>query len=127
MDSMSAFVRGEMNRGNPLMVFDWVKAAKLISENRDSTIRAGLAGDWEYTGGTIWKNGKPAKGYTYLASTWATPEIEIDGCTEDCYVMESVHPDWDADTYFPPEALEILGLTEADIPTDRSMFDDDDD
>lgn len=115
MDSMQAFMIGQANRGKEEMVFDWIKAAKLILDNPAATYRAGLRSDWEYTGGTIWRDGKPVNGGAFLASTWATPEIDIDGDVESCYVMQSEHPDWGSDTFFPKEAREILGLTEADI------------
>jgi len=110
MDHMSAFMMGEANRNKPLMVFDWIKAAKLIIENPDSIIRAGLAGDWEYTGGTIWDNYEPVSEYVYLASTWATPKIEIYGCKQDCYIYKTESPngEWDAGTFYPIEARRII-------------------
>ena len=108
MDSLSAFAMGEANKGKPLMVFDWDKAARLIVERKAKQARAGLSGDWEWTGGQIW-NGKPdMEDYTYLASTWATPEVEIDGEVEDCFVMQSEQPDWDAKTKWPESALKIV-------------------
>ena len=110
MDTMSAFLRGEANRGKELMVFDWDKAAKLIKESGLKDASAGLQSDWEYTGGNIFENGKPnMEDYTYLASTWATPEIEIDGDIQDCFKMQSEVPDWDSLTKWPRSALDILG------------------
>lgn len=111
MDTMSAFAMGEANRHNELMVFDWEKAATLIAERKPDYVRAGLSGDWEYTGGDIYIDGAPVdreKTYVYLASTWATPEIEIDGDVIDCFKMQSETPSWDSDTYWPEEALGIL-------------------
>ena len=111
MDTIIAFAMGETNRGNELMVFDWEKAAMLIKERNATEASAGLSGDWEYTGGRILTNGKPVKKedtYCYLASTWATPEIKIDGIIIDCYKMESETPGWDSDTFWPKEALNIL-------------------
>ncbi|WP_347252929.1 hypothetical protein [Leminorella grimontii] len=111
MDSISAFIRGEQNRHKELMVFDWVLAAQLIKEKKPSIVSAGLSGDWEYTGGEIYRNGKPVpedETYTYLSSTWATPEIDIDGEIQLCFKMASELPNWGADTYWPPEALEII-------------------
>lgn len=117
MDSMSAFAIGEMNRGKELMVFDWEKAAKLIAEHRPAKASAGLAGDWEYTGGDIWENGKPVTdSYTYLASTWATPELDLDGEIFECYRMQSATPGWDvgdgwdSGTKWPASALAVLGI-----------------
>ena len=111
MDTMSAFAMGTANRGKEAMVFDWEKAARLIKERGATNASAGLAGDWEYTGGQIWAAGKPVPAeetYTYLSSTWARPELEIDGETIDCYRMESEAPDWNSRTYWPEEALRLL-------------------
>ena len=111
MDTMSAFVRGEANRGKESMVFDWNRAAQIIKERGAKEASAGLSSDWEYTGGSILTDGKPTPKddtYVFLASTWATPELEIDGETIDCYVMQSATPGWDAGTYWPESALAIL-------------------
>jgi hypothetical protein len=111
MDTLLAFRMGEANRGKELKVFDWNKAARLIIESNPEYVKAGLAGDWGSTGGTIWSNGKPVPSedaYVYLASTWATPEIEIDGEIQDCYKMQSETDKWDAGTYWPESALQIL-------------------
>ena len=108
MDSRLAFAMGAANRGNEMKVFDWDKAARLIVERRPKVVEAGLSEDWEYTGGTIYENGEPnKKSYTYLASTWATPEIELDGESFDCYITES-KTKWDAHTRWPSSALAIL-------------------
>ena len=108
MDNITAFAMGAANRGNEMKVFDWDKAARLIVERRPKVVKAGLSEDWEYTSGTIYENGEPnKKSYTYLESTWATPEIEIDGDFFDCYVMES-KTEWDAHTKWPDSALSIL-------------------
>ena len=112
MDSLSAFMMGKANRGKELMVFDWVKAAKLIKKRKPARASAGLSQDWEYTGGDIWKNGKPVPKedtYTFLASTWATPELDIDGEIVDCFIMKS-ETEWDEKTYWPDEALKIVGV-----------------
>jgi hypothetical protein len=100
------------HRDEELMVFDWDKAARLINEHKPSVVAAGLAGDWEYTGGTIYQEGHsvPAdKTDVYLASTWATPEIEMDGEVQDCFRMQSETQGWDEDTYWPASARAILG------------------
>ena len=108
MNTMQAFMMGEMNRGNERMVFDWDKAARIIAEREPIFAAAGLSGDWEYTGGTIYKNGEPVyDDYTYLASTWETPELCIDDEIMDCYVMES-ETEWNEDTKWPKSALAIL-------------------
>lgn len=111
MDSMSAFAMRQANRGKEMMVFDWERAAKIIKERGAKNASAGLSADWEWTGGGILRNGEPVPKddtYTYLASTWATPELEVDGETMDCYRMQSATPGWDSGTYWPDEARSIL-------------------
>jgi len=112
MDTASAFAMGDANRNKELMVFDWNKAAQLIKESGAKDAAAGLSGDWEYTGGPILKDGKPVPKedtYTFLSSTWATPELELDYDDEiDCYIMQSESDGWDSDTYWPQSALDIL-------------------
>lgn len=111
MDSFQAFAMGEANRHKEIMVFDWEKAARLIRERSARNASAGLRGDWEWTGGTIFRDGKPVSKddtYVYLASTWATPELEIDGEIIACYRMASQTPGWGSDTYWPKEAMAIL-------------------
>jgi hypothetical protein len=111
MDTFSAMLKGMANQGKELMVFDWEKAARVIKERNAKSASAGLSGDWEYTGGDILEDGRPVPKedmYTYLASTWATPELRVDGETMKCYRMESESPGWDSETYWPQEALDIL-------------------
>jgi len=108
MDTLTAFAMGEANRGKPSMVFDWDKAARLIREQGAVRASAGLAGDWDWTGGLILSNGIPVpqeNTYTFLASTWATPELEIDGQTVDCWLYTDK---WDSGTYWPDSARQIL-------------------
>ena len=97
---------GQATRHQPLMVFDWNQAARIIKEKNVTYAEAGLAGDWACTGGAIWNDGPVCDSYTYLVSTWATPQILIDGCYRDCYTMDS---DWDEHTKWPESALNILG------------------
>jgi hypothetical protein len=109
MDTMSAFAKGEAHRDDPMMVFDWDKAAQIIKERGAQSASAGLAGDWEYTGGDILTDGKPnMEDYTYLSSTWATPQLNIDGDVIDCWVYQDDKPEWDCDTKWPESAVEIL-------------------
>jgi hypothetical protein len=109
MDSMKALAMGEANRGKELMVFDWDKAAEMIKASGCKEANAGLGGDWEWTGGSILIDGKPDfDSYTYLASTWAIPELEIDGDLCSCYRMQHEVPEWDSQTKWPPSALKIL-------------------
>ncbi len=119
MDSFSAMLRGMANRDKPTMVFDWHKAARLIRERKPKDVGAGLRSDWEYTGGSIYENGKPTpkdETYVYLASTWAVPEIALDGELEPCYVMQADVPNgekWDSSTYWPQSALDILNADDS--------------
>lgn len=109
MDNFSAFAIGAANRGKPIKVFDWIKAAKLIKESGETKASAGLSEDWEYTGDVIFEDGKPnLDGYTYLASTWATPVLVIGDELIDCWIYKKDSPFWDANTKWPQEALDIL-------------------
>jgi hypothetical protein len=111
MDTYSAIAMGMANRGKPSMVFDWIKAANIIVSRKAKEASAGLHSDWEYTGGVILEDGRPVPAedtYTFLASTWATPELCVDGVTMDCYVMQDETPGWHESTYWPQEALDIL-------------------
>lgn len=111
MDTLQALAMSEANRGKEQMVFDWDKAAQLIKEKGATHASAGLSGDWEWTGGEILIDGKiPADSYTYLASTWATPELEIDGDVIDCFKMKSETDGWDSKTFWPDSAKKIAGL-----------------
>lgn len=99
MDTMSAFAMGQANRNKELKVFDWDKAARLLCERSAANAVAGLASDMEWTSGTILRDGAIVDdSYTYLASTWATPVLVIDGEEIDCYRMESECPaEWTGD------------------------------
>ncbi len=109
MDNFKAFSLGERNRDREQMVFDWDKAAALIKERKPDKAGAGLQGDWEWTGGTIFENGKiVSDDYTYLASTWAVPELNLDGKFFPCYKMKSEVGDWDCHTKWPKSAVVIL-------------------
>ena len=109
MDTASAFARGNSSRGKEEMVFDWCKAATLIKESGCKTASAGLSEDWEWTGGQIFDEGKPySEDYIFLASTWATPELELDGEIIPCFKMQSEIPNWGSGTKWPKEAIKIL-------------------
>lgn len=91
------------------MVFDWNKAARLIRERKPECASAGLRDDWEWTGGIIYKDGEPVMDdYTYLSSTWAVPELNMDGDIVECFRMEYEAPGWNSDTKWPQSALNIL-------------------
>lgn len=114
--TMAAFGRGLANQGRPLKVFDWNKAAEMLKAQQPGYAEAGLDGDWGATGGTIWSHGKPVTKdatYTYLASNWATPCIEINGERIPCWIAEADVPtEWGDDpakVYWPASALQIVG------------------
>lgn len=116
MNTWAAFAMGEADRGKELMVFDWDKAARLIQEKKPKWATAGLHSDWEYTGGTIYEDGKPVMDdYTYLASTWAVPELDMDGDIVECFRMEHEVPGWDSKTKWPKSALDILSAEEMEM------------
>ena len=109
MNSISAIAMGMANAGKEPMVFDWDKAAQIIKDRKPEYAYAGLRDDWEYTGGCIYEEGRPVKNYyTYLASTWAIPELSIEGDVIPCYRMKHETPGWDSDTKWPDSALAIL-------------------
>lgn len=109
MNTIDCFAMGMATLGEEMRVFDWDKAARIIKERNPDIAEAGLEEDWCWTGGKIWENGAEVyNGYVYLASTWATPVLEIDGETIPCWKMESETPGWDADTLWPESAIMIL-------------------
>jgi hypothetical protein len=111
VNTISAFAMGQASRDNPPRVFDWHAAARLIRDRKPSVASAGLGPDWEYTGVTIFQGGEPVTDEYggYLMSTWATPEIDLDGEVLDCWVLQSEAPEpWDANTRWPESALAIL-------------------
>lgn len=113
MDSMLAYANNlaAQERGAEDRVFDWHKAATLIKERKPTMASAGLQGDWEWTGGPIFEDGKPVprdKTYTYLMSSWAIPELDLDGEVQECWCRPSEHPEWGAETYWPESALALL-------------------
>ena len=109
MNTEMAFMMGMANRGKELMVFDWDKAAQLIKEHKPESAFAYLYSDAEWTGGTIYEDGEiVTDSYTYLASTWATPMLDLDGDEYECYKMQHEVPEWGSDTKWPESARKIL-------------------
>ncbi len=109
MDTLSAFAMGMATRGSPIKVFDWKRAAQLIRDRKPRVASAFLAGDRGCTGGEIYRDGSPVpkeKTYTYLASTWATPTLDMDGDEIACFTSED--SGWGSGTYWPAEALAVL-------------------
>jgi hypothetical protein len=96
----------------PIKVFDWDKAARIIRAQRAAEASAGLLGDWNATADTILEEGKPLTNCrVYLASRWALPALEIAGEEIECWCMESDAPGWTKDTVWPESALRILEET----------------
>lgn len=113
MDTALAFMKNQsaLASGARPRVFDWDKAAELIRDRRPSVAGAGLQDDWEWTGGRIYADGKPVprdETYTFLASNWATPELELDGEVIECWKYVDETDGWDSGTYWPDSALKIL-------------------
>lgn len=103
------YAKAAKKAGKAGKVFDWDKAARRIKESGCSQAEAGLGEDWDYTGGEIYANGKPVKDdYTYLASSWATPVLVLDGEDEECWVEQTPECPWNSGTKWPDSALEIL-------------------
>ena len=111
MDSMEAYMRAQASRGKPLKVFDWNRAAQIIAERKPIEAVAGLASDLEWTAGVIWSAGRPntrEESYTYLASVWAIPVLIIEDEEIECWVYQQDTPGWDAHTFWPESAVEIV-------------------
>lgn len=106
-------------QGKTQKAFDWDKAAQIIKdkykEHADLRCEAGLQGDWEYTGGCIFKKGKPYNdSFTYLSSNWAIPTLilEWDGEEQeeiDCFI-EASDSRFDSSSKWDKISLEILGI-----------------
>ena len=114
MNTMSAIAMGMASRGRELKVFDWIKAAQILADRKPAEAIAGLQLDMEWTAGSIWRDGAPvprADTYTFLASSWAIPILEIDGEEIPCFKMQSETPCWDSDTYWPEEAVGLLSTS----------------
>lgn len=103
-------------QGKPHMAFDWSKAAQIIkdafSKHPDLTAEAGLQGDWDYTGGIIFEDGKPTnEHYTYLKSNWATPTLLLSWDGEEQEEIECFSTEkYTADSKWDIESLSILGI-----------------
>ena len=111
MGTMDKVDKAYENRGKPLRVFDWDKAAELIREASPMEASAGLGTDWFSTGGPIYQDGYPVKEedtYTYLASNWAIPELDMDGVVQPCWQWQDDTPGWGSNTYWPESSLKIL-------------------
>ena len=105
-------------QGKRMMYFDWDKSAEIIKtrfkEHKDLLAEAGLQGDWDCTGGSIFSNGKPTnEPYTWLSSNWATPTLILswDGLEQEeieCFVIENER--FTSKSKWDNESLIILGI-----------------
>ena len=112
-------VQSKAAAGSPQKKFDWDKAALIIKEkliqNPDLVAEAGLPGDWKYTGGVIFEEGKPTNdSYTYLSSNRATPILTIqdDKGNDDeieCYT-DDVNSRFNEKSKWDEVSLGILGV-----------------
>ena len=103
--------------GKKQKAFNWDKAAEIIKENYsrhpDLVAEAGLQGDWEYTGGVIFENGKPTNdSYTFLQSNWATPTLILswDGSEQEEINLGVEDSRWDSGSKWDDQSLSILGI-----------------
>lgn len=105
-------------KGKEMRAFDWDKAASIIKENfsvhKDLKAEAGLQGDWAYTGGFIFSDGKPTnEDYTYLSSNWATPTLILSWEGEEqmeieCHCTENER--FHSESKWDENSLAILGI-----------------
>jgi hypothetical protein len=105
------------NGGTDYKAFDWDLAASIIKKYAglydDLVVEAGLQGDWNYTGGVIFENGKPTNdSYTYLKSNWAVPTLILswDGEEQEeieCWESEG---NYSAESKWDEKALKILEI-----------------
>lgn len=116
MDTLQAAMRAAAAPPNSDKVFDWHKAAQIIKDRQPFRAEAGLEGDHEWTGGTIYRDGKPVfNDYTYLASSWCPAELVIDDEYIECWLPAAEQPGWGAHTKWPESALAILNGDVIDV------------
>lgn len=109
--------------------FDWDKAAEIIKNKfklyPDLLAEAGLQGDWDYTSGTIFENGKPdLDSYTYLSSNWAIPTLILSWDDEeqeeiDCW--SETNERFNADSKWDQISLDILNDTITVVKEDNQL------
>jgi hypothetical protein len=104
-------------KGAISLAFDWDKAGRIIKEkfktNSDLVAEAGLKGDWDYTGGEIFKDAKPTNdSYTYLQSNWATPTLILscNGELEEIECWIEANDRFTSDTKWDDTSLNILEI-----------------
>ncbi len=73
-----------------------------------------MQGDWNYTGGTIFRDGKPTNDeYTYLKSNWAKPTLILiwDGEEqEEIECLTESNDRFGSKTKWDEKSLNILGI-----------------
>jgi hypothetical protein len=105
-------------QGKTHKAFDWDKAAEIIKEkiklHPDLKAEAGLWGDWDWTGGAIFRNGKPTNcHYTYLCSNWAKPTLILEWDGKEQEVIEcftEANERFHSGTKWDEISLAILGI-----------------
>lgn len=113
VDTITVYRRDRATKGQPTMAFDWAEAARRIALARPTLAEAGLAGDFGYTGGAVWRDGAlvPRARSSValpLASTHLVPALRLDGGAEDpCYVVLAPGSVVSAD-YWPAAAGALL-------------------
>jgi len=110
MEGMEAYYRGQAARarGDPVKVFDWEKAAMIITTEPEMEYTASLIEDYSSTAGEIWNRDGIVNEYTYLESVWATPSLNDDPCWKYSDELKSIGKNWNFETKWPPEAIKIL-------------------
>lgn len=96
------------SQNQPMMIFDWRKAAKIINEQKPSYASAKIAGDDE-TETSIFANGKAIIYYgrpSFACSHWGEPALCIDGEEIPCYTYEA--GETDEEEVWPLYALKTL-------------------
>ena len=107
MDTYRAAAMAEKGKDGREMVFDWDKAAKLITEH-SATDAAALLGRDRPTWTQILEDGEPPDNEVWLASTWEVPTLEIsEESSVPCWRWTD-ETSWDGSTYWPASALGIL-------------------
>lgn len=95
-------------KGNPMLAFDWDKAAQIIKDNLKE--HPDLIAE---AGGEIFRNGKATNNpYTYLASNWAKPTLILSWDGEEqkeieCSTLENER--FSSGSKWDMPSLEILG------------------
>ncbi len=121
MNTLKAYMKklDAVKNGATMMFFDWNKAATIIKERQPVRARAGLTGDFEWTGNVIYQDGNPRlvdedgdQPYTFLGSCWAVPLLILEDYKGDedefeCFTTDNER-EYTTGTYWPKEAIALL-------------------